>query len=104
MNVQNRSKIPRHTIMLVGVVISYISLITAGAALLTGLSLSGYNMFSNELWIVIVRSVVATASQINYSTNFFLYSAFSGDFRRQVRQMFNCKNPLDYTSKEQTNS
>ena len=90
--------------MLVGVVISYISLITAGVVLFKGLSLSGYNMFSNELWIVIVRSAVATASQINYSTNFFLYSAFSGVFRRQVRQMFNCKDPLDYTSKEQGNS
>ena len=57
-------------------------------------------MFSNELWVIIFKTIGILMGQINYSTNFFLYSAFSGDFRRQLRQMLNCKNPVDYTMKE----
>ena len=98
--VQKRNKIPRHTIMLVGVVISYISLITVAATLFKVLSYSGFNMFSNELWVIMFRTILILMSQINYSTNFLLYSAFSGDFRRQLRQMVNCKNPVDYATKE----
>jgi hypothetical protein len=79
------------TAMLLGVSFTFILLVIPVSIMHSVATFSGVNPFiSRDPTIVIVREVIMTLEQINYSINFYLYVLCSGPFRKALLNLIKC--------------